>query len=103
MVKLISKPRPKILNIMKTTVTVEPMDVENSIFKDALAKVEGPRVDLKNSFELIITCEHAGQKTVVNFPITPTSDPGLVEKINWGVDFTRQKMVDYLQRKDKTN
>lgn len=87
---------------MKTTVTVEPMQ-SDTIFKDALAKVEGPRADLKNSFELIITTEFNGQKTVVNFPVTPTSDPALVEKINWGVDFTRKKMVDYLQRKDKTN
>lgn len=85
---------------MKTTIMIEPMS-PNSMFAVALKKLQGDNFDFKNCYEMFVTTEHPtqpGVKTITNFPITPDDDPKLTNKINFGVDFTRKKMQEYMDR-----
>lgn len=85
---------------MKTTIMIEPMSPD-SMFAGALKKLQGDNFDFKNCYEMFVTTEHPtkpGIKTITNFPITPDDEPGFIEKINFGVDFTRKKMQEYMNR-----
>ena len=84
---------------MITSVRIEPMSAE-SIFAPQILKLYGAEV-FRSSFEMFVTTEFAGQSAVVSYPLTPKTDSDILEKINFGLDFTRARMVEYLQRKDK--
>ena len=84
---------------MITSVRIEPMSTE-SLFADTVLKLYGAEV-FKESYEMFITTEFAGQSAVVSYPLTPKTDSDILEKINFGLDFTRGRMVEYLQRKNK--
>lgn len=86
---------------MKTTITIEPMS-PNSMFAEALRKIKSDSFDFKNCYEMFVTTQHPTNpniKTITNFPLTPDDHAAIVSTINFGVDFTRKKMVDYMERK----
>ncbi len=85
---------------MITSIKIEPMQSE-SVFAAAVLKTFGPDV-FAQSYEMFVTTSYAGQSTTVSYPLTPSTDSDILEKINFGLDFTRARMIEYLQRKDKT-
>lgn len=88
---------------MKTVITIEPMS-ENSMFASALRGKYGTEFNPKNCFEMFVTTEHPTNpniKTITNFPILPSENPEIIRLINFGLDFTRKKMVDYMERNSK--
>ena len=83
---------------MITSIKIEPMQPD-SLFAATVTKMFGAEV-FAQSFEMFVTTSYAGQSTTVSYPLTPKTDSDILEKINFGLDFTQARMVEYLQRKN---
>ena len=86
---------------MIKSIKIEPMQTD-SIFAAVVLKDYGMEI-FSRSYEMFVTTRALdGQSTTVSFPLTPKTDSDILEKINFGLDFTEARMVEYLQRKYKT-